>query len=182
MKFEPLDIVGAMLLTPEVHYDHRGFFLETFRLSDFRQRCGDYHFVQDNFSHSKGNTLRGLHYQINAPQGKLVQVLHGEILDVIVDLRKSSETFGEFSAVRLSSDARTQLWVPPGLAHGFYVISDSADVFYKCTSYFEPQWSRTLAWNTQELSIDWPLEHSTSPILSEKDANGVPLSEAEVFD
>jgi dTDP-4-dehydrorhamnose 3,5-epimerase len=141
-----------------------------------------YHFVQDNFSYSSQGVLRGLHYQIKHVQGKLIQVMVGEIFDVAVDIRKSSITFGKWVGLTLSAKSKWQLWIPPGFAHGFYVLSQSAEVCYKQTDYYSPEWERTILWNDAKLDIGWPLLNGKPPILSAKDENGALLSEAEVFD
>jgi dTDP-4-dehydrorhamnose 3,5-epimerase len=142
----------------------------------------DTHFVQDNHSASTKGVLRGLHYQIRQPQGKLVRVVVGEVFDVAVDLRRHSPTFGRWVGEILSAEKKNQLWIPPGFAHGFYVTSEKAEILYKATDYYAPQWERSLLWNDSALGIDWPLVNNEPPILSEKDMKGVRLSEAEVYD
>lgn len=179
MKYQPLAIPDVVLLTPEVFGDERGFFMETFRDNEFRGHCGDHTFVQDNCSRSKQGILRGLHYQLQQPQGKLVQVLEGEVFDVAVDMRQSSPTFGRWLGVRLSSENKQQLWVPPGFAHGFYVVSETALFSYKCTDYYAPNDEHCIRWDDDELSIDWP--NKVSPILSEKDKQGLSFAESEKF-
>lgn len=180
MQIETTAITGLLVIQPKVFRDARGFFTETFQ----RQRYADAgitdDFVQDNFSRSSRGTLRGLHYQIQHPQGKLVQVLSGRIFDVVVDLRKSSPTFGRWLAFELSDESCRQLYVPPGCAHGFFVLSETADFTYKCTDYYFPEHERTLLWNDPAIGIEWPLDGE--PILSAKDRAGVPLSQADVYD
>ena len=171
-----------MIITPEIFTDDRGFFYESYRLNLFSELGIPHSFVQDNHSGSKKGTLRGLHYQIHQPQGKLLRVIVGKIYDVVVDLRKSSETFGEWIGLILSSEENQQLWVPPGYAHGFYVLSDWAEIIYKTTNYYSPEWDRTLLWNDPHIGIDWPLINGEPPLLSEKDASGTPLDQAELFD
>lgn len=171
---------GVFVLEPRVFGDQRGFFLESYNERAFCEiGIGD-RFVQDNHSSSTKNVLRGLHYQVKNVQGKLVRVVEGEILDVAVDLRRSSPTFGRSEAVRLSGENKRMLWIPAGLAHGFLVISKSAHVMYKTTDYYSPQHERTLAWNDPELKIDWQLD--AEPIVSAKDQRGVALRNAETFE
>ena len=179
MEFNPLNIADVVLFTPKIHKDHRGFFLETYRASAFIENGIAGPFVQDNYSGSGKGVLRGLHYQIQHTQGKLISVTAGKIFDVAVDLRKSSATFGQSAGVILDSERKQQLWVPPGFAHGYYVISDWAEITYKCTDYYEPASERTLLWNDPAIGIAWPLDGE--PVLSEKDIRGVPLGDAEVF-
>jgi len=181
MNFTPLEIEGAYLVTPRVWKDDRGFFFECWHEEKFRDAGIDARFVQDNYSRSSRGTLRGLHYQIRHTQGKLVRVMAGEVFDVVVDIRKGSRTFGRWEGVTLSADNQEALWVPPGLAHGFYVISDSADFFYKCTDVYSPEYERVLLWNDPELDVAWPLLDGGPPILSPKDAAGIPFSDAELF-
>ncbi|MGF1458813.1 MAG: dTDP-4-dehydrorhamnose 3,5-epimerase [Leptolyngbyaceae cyanobacterium] len=175
------EIPDVLLLEPLIHGDHRGFFMESFNHKVFAEKTGlERRFVQDNHSRSKQGILRGLHYQIQSPQGKLLRVISGKIFDVAVDLRRHSATFGQWVGEILSADNYRQLWVPEGFAHGFCVLSESADVLYKTTDYYAPQHERTLLWNDPDLAIAWPLS-GASPILSVKDQRGIPLSEAEVF-
>ena len=169
----------VFVLEPRVFGDARGFFLESYNEKVFAEVGITDRFVQDNHSYSTRGVLRGLHYQIKHAQGKLVRVGLGEILDVAVDLRRSSETFGKWEAVRLSGDNKRMLWIPAGFAHGFYVISESAHVLYKATDYYSPQFERTLAWNDPQLNIEWQL--SGEPIVSAKDQCGIPLRDAETF-
>lgn len=175
------DIPEVLLIEPKVFGDARGFFFESFNHRQFCEAAGrDYAFVQDNHSRSTQGVLRGLHYQIQQPQGKLVRVVRGAVFDVAVDIRKSSPTFGRWVGAELSEDNHRQLWVPPGFAHGFVVLSETADFLYKTTDYYAPQFERCIAWNDSALAIDW---HFTGePRLSAKDAQGVALASAEVFD
>ncbi|SPF40198.1 dTDP-4-deoxyrhamnose-3,5-epimerase [Candidatus Sulfotelmatobacter kueseliae] len=171
---------GLLLLEPRVFGDGRGFFLESYNQRALADLGIQDRFVQDNHSCSQRNVLRGLHYQIKHPQGKLVRVVEGEILDVAVDLRRGSPTFGQWEAVRLSGDNRRILWIPAGFAHGFCVTSDKAHVLYKATDYYAPQYERTLAWNDPDLKIDWEL--GGEPIVSPKDQRGVALRDTETFE
>lgn len=175
-------IPEVLLVAPPVFEDQRGFFLESYQCAKFAQAGIYAHFVQDNHSGSRQGVLRGLHYQIHQPQGKLVRAITGEIYDVAVDLRRSSPTFGKWVGHHLSAQNHLQIWVPPGFAHGLYVLSDWAEVIYKTTDYYAPQFERTLLWNDPAIGIEWPLLPDQAPILSVKDAQGKPLSEAEVFD
>jgi dTDP-4-dehydrorhamnose 3,5-epimerase len=172
-------IPGVLVIEPVVHGDGRGFFVEVWHERRYRAAGIDLPFVQDNHSRSVRGTLRGLHYQVEQPQGKLVRVASGEVFDVAVDLRRSSLTFGRWVGVALSGENHRQLWVPPGFAHGFCVTSDSADVLYKCTEVHAPQHERTLKWDDPGLGIDWPLEGM--PLLSPKDAAGAWLRDADVY-
>ena len=171
---------GVVILEPRVFGDERGFFLESYNEKTFAAVGIAERFVQDNHSSSGRNVLRGLHYQIKQPQGKLVRVVEGEILDVAVDVRRSSPKFGRWEAVRLSSENKRMLWIPVGFAHGFRVISEKAQVLYKTTDYYAPQHERTLAWNDPDLKIQWELDEE--PIVSAKDQRGVSLREAETFE
>lgn len=178
----PTDIPDVLILEPQVFGDDRGFFFESFSQQKFADKTGlDCQFVQDNHSRSKRNILRGLHYQIQQVQGKLVRAVQGEIYDVVVDIRRSSVTFGQWVGVVLSAQNKRQLCVPGGFAHGFYVLSESADVLYKTTDYYAPQHERSILWNDPKLAIDWPLLEST-PLLSAKDERASQFSVAEVFD
>jgi len=181
MKYTPLRIPDVIVIEPQVFGDHRGFFMETWREDEFKQKIVDLTFVQDNHSKSLQGILRGLHYQIQHPQGKLVRVVSGKIFDVVVDLRKSSSTFGEWVGIILSSDNKKMLWVPPGFAHGFYVLSHEAEFIYKCTDYWSPEYERSIIWNDSSLAIDWPIIQDTFPVLAEKDKDGSTLENAEVF-
>jgi dTDP-4-dehydrorhamnose 3,5-epimerase len=182
MKFIPTNIPDAILIQPQVHGDSRGFFLETYRQSLFDTAGIPLTFVQDNHSGSRKGILRGLHYQIRQSQGKLVRVVSGEIFDVAVDCRKSSATFGKWVGFRLSADNKLEFWIPPGFAHGFYVMSDWAEVVYKTTDYYAPEWERTLLWSDPAVNILWPLLNENLPILSAKDSQGKLLSDLEWFD
>ncbi|ACN15621.1 RfbC2 [Desulforapulum autotrophicum HRM2] len=181
MEYTQLNIPDVILMEPQVFGDHRGFFMETFRDDEFKQKVVHTTFVQDNHSKSSQNILRGLHYQIKQPQGKLVQVTSGKVFDVAVDIRKSSPFFGKWSGATLSAENKKMLWVPPGFAHGFYVLSDEAEFTYKCTDYYAPEHERSILWNDPSIAIDWPIIHGASPILSQKDIDGVTLDKAEVF-
>jgi len=182
MKFAPTDIPDVLLITPEARADERGFFMETYRADSFAQAGIHVTFVQDNHSRSAQGVLRGLHYQIRSPQGKLVRVVSGEVFDVAVDLRSSSPTFGRWVGEHLSDDNIRMLWIPPGFAHGFYVLSDRAEVIYKVTDYYAPEWDRTLIWDDPRLAIQWPLVDGKPPTLSSKDAGGLRLEKLETFD
>lgn len=172
----PLRIPEVVLLEPKVHGDERGFFFESFNKLTLESLLNrELNFVQDNHSLSAKNVLRGLHYQIKQPQGKLVRVIQGEIFDVAVDLRRSSKTFGNWVGEILSSANKRQLWVPEGFAHGFLVMSETAEVLYKTTDYYAPEHERVLLWNDPDVGVDWPIK--TTPILAKKDAEGSPLLE-----
>lgn len=181
MNFIKLDIHEIILIEPKIFGDERGFFFESYKKARFAEAGIGFDFVQDNHSRSQHNVLRGLHYQIKHPQGKLVRAVAGEIFDVVVDIRRSSPTFGKWVGVYLSSENKKQLWVPPGFAHGFYVTSEYAEVLYKTTDYYAPQWERTILWNDPEIGIQWPLKHGEDVLLSQKDRNGMPISKAEIF-
>jgi dTDP-4-dehydrorhamnose 3,5-epimerase len=171
---------GVVILEPRVFGDERGFFLESYNEKVFAELGIEVRFVQDNHSSSRQSVLRGLHYQIKQAQGKLVRAVEGAILDVAVDVRRSSPTFGGWEAVRLSGENKRMLWIPPGFAHGFRVISERAQVLYKATDYYAPEHERTLAWNDPDLKIDWEVEGE--PIVSAKDQRGVALRDAETFE
>ena len=174
------EIADVLLIKPKVFGDERGFFFESFNEREFAKATGvSMNFVQDNHSRSVKNTLRGLHYQIQQAQGKLVRTVTGEIFDVVVDLRRGSPTFGKWIGHHLSAENKNMLWIPPGLAHGFVVLSEYADFLYKTTDYWAPQHERTLLWNDPALAIAWPL--AGEPILAPKDRAGKRLAEAEVF-
>jgi|TARA_B110000977_G_scaffold148527_1_gene188320 dTDP-4-dehydrorhamnose 3,5-epimerase len=176
----PLD--GVLLLEPKVFGDERGFFFESFNQRDFDQATGlSVQFVQDNHSKSSQGVLRGLHYQIQHPQGKLVRVTAGEVFDVVVDLRSSSATFGRSYGITLSADNKKQLWIPPGFAHGFLVTSESAEFLYKTTDYWYPEFERSLLWSDPALGIEWPIAQGQEPVLAKKDEVALSLSLAEVF-
>ena len=180
MKFFPTTVPDVIRIQPVMHGDARGYFMETWRENVFAEH-GLPPFVQDNQSGSTKGVLRGLHYQVEQPQGKLVRALSGAIFDVAVDLRRSSPTFGKWVGETLSSDNRTMLWVPPGFAHGFLVLSETAEIAYRCSDYYAPEHERTLAWDDPHVGIKWPLEESVLPKLSAKDATGTTLAEAEVY-
>ena len=182
MKATPCTIADVLLIEPKVFGDDRGFFYESFNQRVFAQATGlDVQFVQDNHSKSAKGVLRGLHFQVQNPQGKLVRVTAGEVFDVAVDIRRSSPTFGQWVGVILSAENKNQLWVPPGFAHGFYVLSERAEITYKVTDYYAPEWDRSLLWNDPNVGVDWPLVDD-APILSNKDINGKPFAEAELLD
>ena len=179
MKVTPTAIADVLIIEPKVFGDSRGFFYESFNQKAFNQATGLHvTFVQDNMSRSAHNVLRGMHYQINDPQGKIVQVLSGEVFDVAVDLRKSSPSFGCWVATTLSAANRLQQWIPPGFAHGFLVTSPSADVLYKTTCYYSPHHERAIAWNDVDIGILWPLQ--SHPLLSDKDLHAEALKNAEL--
>ena len=175
------NIPDVFIIEPKVFGDDRGFFMESFNEKTFREKTGvQANFVQDNHSRSTKNVLRGLHYQIKQAQGKLVRVVLGEVYDVAVDIRKSSPTFGQWTGCLLSEANKRQFWVPAGFAHGFVVLSHTADFLYKTTDYYAPEYERSILWNDPELNIDWKI--TGEPLLSAKDKAGVPLKEAEVFE
>jgi len=180
MRVTGTEIAGVMIVEPRVFTDSRGFFMESYNRRAFRDATGiDVEFVQDNHSRSARNVLRGLHYQVRQPQGKLVRTTAGEIWDVAVDLRRHSATFGKWVATTLDASSARCLWIPAGFAHGFLVLSESAEVQYKTTDYYAPEHERTLLWNDPALEISWPLHGE--PLLAEKDRRGVPLAAAEHF-
>ena len=181
MIYKPTSIPEVILIEPRVFGDERGFIMETFRADELSAAGVSAQFVQDNHSGSRRGILRGLHYQIRRSQGKLVRVVAGEIFDVAVDLRRSSPTFGKWVGLNLSAQNKYQMWIPCGFAHGFYVISDWTEVVYKTTDYYAPQWERTLLWNDPEVGIAWPLPAGETPVLSPKDIQGTPLTQAELF-
>ena len=181
MKVIQTKIPDVLILEPKIFGDERGFFFESFNQQVFKEATNlDCHFVQDNHSRSAKNVLRGLHYQIKQPQGKLVRVVHGEVFDVAVDIRKKSPTYGQWVGENLSAENKKMLWVPPGFAHGFLVLSDMAEFLYKTTDYYAPQFERCIIWNDPSLKIDWQI--NIEPCLSEKDKQGKMVSEAEVFE
>lgn len=181
MEYRLLDENGPAILIPKVWKDSRGYFMETFRQNEFASHFGEIHFVQDNQSKSTGGVLRGLHYQLSHPQGKLVRVISGEVFDVAVDLRKSSPNFKKIYGVALNYRSHHIFWVPPGFAHGFYVTSEAAEFVYKCTAYYDPGDEHCILWNDAELNINWPIG-ITPPTLSEKDLRGLPIRQAPLFD
>lgn len=174
-------IPDVIVLEPKVFGDHRGFFFESFNARTFAELTGvDRPFVQDNHSRSSRNVLRGLHYQIQQPQGKLVRVVQGEVFDVAVDLRRASPTFGKWVGVTLSAENKKQIWVPEGFAHGFVVVSETAELVYKVTDFYAPEFERSLLWNDPAIGIDWPI--TEEPKLAAKDAAGITLASADVFE
>jgi dTDP-4-dehydrorhamnose 3,5-epimerase len=180
MKISPSGIPDVLVIEPTVFTDERGFFFESFNERRFAELTGlKPQFVQDNHSRSLRNVVRGLHYQVGCAQGKLVRVIAGTVFDVVVDLRRGSPTFGRWHGIELSADNRLQLWIPPGFAHGFLAVSESAECVYKTTDYWSPEHERTLLWNDPALGIAWPL--AGDAIVSSKDRAGVPLAQAEVF-
>lgn len=180
MEFQKLDIPDVVLVKPKVFGDARGYFFEIWEARKFAAAGIGAQFVQDNYSCSVQHTLRGMHYQIRQPQGKLVRVTRGEVFDVAVDMRKSSPTCGRYVSAILSADNQQQLWIPPGFAHGFYVLSEAAEFFYKCTDYYAPEHERTLSWDDPRLAIPWPLG-DLPPILSAKDRQGKAFADADFF-
>ena len=180
MKVERTALAGVLVLEPKVFGDARGSFMETWNARAFEALGVRAAFVQDNQSRSVLGTLRGLHYQIRQPQGKLVRVVAGEIWDVAVDLRRSSPTFGRWVGMKLDAAAPRMLWIPPGFAHGFVVLSEHAEVLYKATDYYAPEHERSLLWNDPALGIAWPL--AAEPVISDKDRRGVPLAQADAYD
>jgi len=179
MKVHSTSIADALVLEPNVFEDERGFFLESYSERTFAAIGIRERFVQDNHSYSKRGVLRGLHYQVEKPQGKLVRVVSGEVLDVFVDLRRNSSTFGRWHGVKLSGENRLVAWIPVGMAHGFYVLSENAHVLYKSTEFYYPELERTILWNDPEIGIEWDADR---PLLSAKDERGTRFREAEVFD
>jgi len=182
MQFIPTDIPEVILIEPDVFGDARGFFMETYRANLFAQAGIQANFVQDNHSGSRQGTLRGLHYQIRQPQAKLVRVISGEVYDVAVDIRRASPSFGKWVGVNLSAENKRQIWIPAGFAHGVYFLSEWAELVYKVSDLYAPEWERSLLWNDPELGIPWPLINQQMPILSKRDAEGKPLHQAELFD
>ena len=182
MNFFETELPGVILFEPKLFKDERGFFMETFQVQEFTRAVNAAEFVQDYQSGSHQGVLRGLHYQIQQAQGKLVRVTVGEVYDVVVDLRRKSPTFGKSAGFLLSSSEKRQLWIPPGFAHGFYVLSEWAEMVYKATNYYAPQYERTLLWNDPALGIHWPLVGEQAPMVSVKDTQGSPLETAEVYD
>jgi dTDP-4-dehydrorhamnose 3,5-epimerase len=182
MQFIPTQIPDVIVIEPKIFGDERGFFLETYQSKKFAAAGITATFVQDNHSGSRRGALRGLHYQIRYPQAKLVRVIGGEIFDVAVDIRRSSPSFGQWTGVHLSDENKRQVWVPVGFAHGFYVLSEWAEVIYKTSDFYAPEWERTLLWNDPALGIKWPLIEDKNPTLSTRDASGIPLDRAELFE
>ena len=182
LKFVETELSGVLLIEPDVFRDARGFFLETFHARKYREGGIAAEFVQDNHSRSERGALRGLHAQLRRPQGKLVRTVRGEIFDVAVDIRPGSKTFGRWTGATLSGENFRQIWVPPGFAHGFYVLSAWAEVTYKATDYYAPEWERTLFWADPDVAVGWPLPSGEQPLLSVKDAHGLRLTESQLFD
>ena len=182
MKFETTPLEGVMVIRPRVFGDERGFFMESWNARTFAEGGLDLDFVQDNHSRSSGGILRGLHYQTEQAQGKLVRVTAGAVYDVVVDLRQSSPSFGQWFGIELSADEHTMLWMPPGFAHGFYVLSTSADFLYKTTDYYHAESEVSLAWDDPTVGINWPLLDGETPMLSDKDAAGLSWGEIPLFD
>jgi dTDP-4-dehydrorhamnose 3,5-epimerase len=181
MQLKTIPLPGVLLIEPRVFGDSRGFFYESFNARRFREETGiEAQFIQDNHSKSSRNVLRGLHYQIRHPQGKLVRVTRGAVLDVIVDIRRSSPTFGQWFSSVLSEENKLQLWIPPGFAHGFSVLQDDTEFLYKTTDYWMPEHERCILWNDPAIGIDWQLQGT--PVMSDKDKIGVLLKDADVFD
>jgi dTDP-4-dehydrorhamnose 3,5-epimerase len=181
MIFVETKLPGVIKIVPSMYRDDRGYFMETWQARRFRDGGIDVDFVQDNFSHSSKGTLRGLHYQIKQPQGKLVRVTSGEVFDVAVDLRRSSPHFGQWVGEVLSATNNEQLWIPPGFGHGFYVVTETADFQYKCTDYYAPELERSIRWDDPEIAIDWRLPAGEKPMLSAKDAAAQFLKDAEIY-
>ena len=180
MKCTQTGIPDVMILEPRIFGDKRGFFMETWHRKVFADMGIDFDFVQDNHSRSSKGILRGLHYQIKHPQGKLVRVIRGEVFDVAVDIRKNSPTFGKWEGVLLSETNKRMLWIPPGFAHGFYVTSETAEFVYKCTDFYAPEYERSIIWNDPHIGVAWPLD-GNDPVLSDKDQSGKTFADAEVF-
>ena len=182
IKVSKAPIEGLYLVEPVVHGDSRGYFMETYNRRDYMEAGLDMVFVQDNQSLSAKGVLRGLHFQKQHPQGKLVRAIRGEVFDVAVDIRKSSPTFGKYVGVRLSAENKLQFWIPEGFAHGFCVISETAEFVYKCTDYYDPSSEHSIKWDDPEIGIEWPIPADVEPLLSKKDLAGVPFKDAVYFD
>jgi dTDP-4-dehydrorhamnose 3,5-epimerase len=181
MLFVPTQLPGVVIVRPQVHRDERGVFYETWQERAFAEAGIEAHFVQDNHSHSVRGALRGLHYQIRQPQGKLVRVVRGAVFDVVVDVRRSSPNFGRWVGVELSETNRDTLWVPPGFAHGYLALSESIDLIYKCTAFYAIEYERSIRWNDPRIAITWPLLPEVAPTLSQKDASAPLLEQAETY-
>jgi dTDP-4-dehydrorhamnose 3,5-epimerase len=181
MEFTPTQIPDVIVVDPVVYGDQRGFLMETWRATSFENAGIDARFVQDVQSRSARNTVRGLHYQINHAQGKLIRVIRGEALDVAVDLRKSSATFGQWVAETLSEGNRKLIWIPPGFAHGFMVLSEFADLEYRMTDYYAPEFARSIRWDDPDIAIKWPVSGGRTPLMSEADSKGLSFRDAEVY-
>lgn len=178
----PTALPEVLILQPQVHGDARGFFLESFNQRDFERATGvPTQFVQDNHSRSCAGVLRGLHYQLQRPQGRLVRVVAGTVFDVAVDVRRSSANFGKWAGAIISADNHQQIWIPPGFAHGFLVLSDTAEFLYKTTEYYAPECERSLLWSDPDIGIEWPLASGQIPLLATKDAAGLPLAQADCY-
>jgi len=182
MQFIRTDIPEVVIIEPQVFEDSRGFFMETYQAQKFAQAGIGFNFMQDNHSRSSQYTLRGLHYQIRHAQGKLIRVVAGEIFDAAVDIRRSSSTFGKSIGTLLSAQNKRQLWIPPGFAHGFYVVSEWAEVLYKTTDFYDPEAERTIIWNDPTLEVPWPIAPGELPTLSPKDMAGKLFAEAEIYE
>ena len=182
MKKIETELPGCLILEPQVHGDDRGFFMESWNLRTFEALGLSEPFLQDNHSRSARGVLRGIHYQLVEPQGKLVRVTSGSVFDVAVDLRRSSPTFGRWTGIELNESNRRMLWVPPGFGHGFYVTSESADFQYKCTRYYLPEHDRCIRWNDPGIGIEWPMAEGEHPVLSDRDAEAPRFEGAEVFE
>ncbi|MFC1692826.1 dTDP-4-dehydrorhamnose 3,5-epimerase [Candidatus Latescibacterota bacterium] len=182
MKLTPTAIPDVLIIKMDVIEDERGFFTELYQVHKFAEAGINHAFVQDNRAGSRQGVLRGMHYQIRQTQGKLVQAIVGTVYDVVIDLRHRSPTFGKWVGNYLSDKEKIQLWIPPGFAHGYYVMSEWAEIFYKATDFYAPQWERTLLWNDPDIGIEWPLIDGHQPIVSLKDAQGKRLADAELFD
>ncbi|MBN2147314.1 MAG: dTDP-4-dehydrorhamnose 3,5-epimerase [Anaerolineales bacterium] len=182
MQFEPTAIPAVILIKPRIFGDMRGFFMETYQAERFADAGLPINFVQDNHSGSQRGTLRGLHYQIHQAQGKVVRAVSGTIFDVAVDLRRGSPTFSHWVGAELSAENKHQLWIPPGFAHGFYVHSEWAEIVYKATDFYAPQWERTLLWDDPSIGITWPIPAGIPPLLSDKDRQGSRLAQAETYE
>lgn len=182
MKLIDTTIADVKIIEPDVYGDARGFFLESWNRHSFRDMGLDVAFVQDNHSRSSRGILRGLHYQVKHPQGKLVRVTSGSVFDVAVDIRKASPTFGQWAGVELSADNHRMMWIPPGFAHGFYVLSRSADFIYKTTDYYMPEYERAIRWDDEDLAIEWPLVDGKPPLLAEKDRQAKQYRESRLSD
>jgi dTDP-4-dehydrorhamnose 3,5-epimerase len=178
MRLSPQELAGIVVVEPKVFGDDRGFFLESYQQQRYEELGIAAHFVQQNLSRSRKDVLRGLHYQLQRPQGKLCYVVRGEVLDVVVDIRQGSKTFGSWTSVTLDDRSHRQIYIPPGFAHGFCVMSAEADFAYHCTDYYDPAGQETILWNDPQLAIEWP---SPNPLLSEKDQQGTPFSAAAYF-
>jgi dTDP-4-dehydrorhamnose 3,5-epimerase len=181
MEFVPTTLPGVILIRPRIFGDERGFFFESWHERKFAAAGIDARFVQDNHSHSVRHTLRGLHYQVRRPQGKLVWVTRGEVYDVAVDVRRGSACFGQWVGILLNEQNRHMLWIPPGFAHGYLALGEQVDFLYKCTDFYSPEYERAVAWNDREIGVAWPLSEGVAPLLSPKDAAAPCLAQAEVF-